>query len=171
MAENQLQRLKPLALRAARNLWFAHSARTAMAAVASLAIAHLLTLPEAYWAPITTLIVMQSTVGAAWTASKHRLIGTALGAAMGALLAAFFGPGIVVFGLAVFVLGLICAALRLDGSAYRFASITIAILLLIVRTEPPWIASLHRFVEVSIGIAVALIITALWPQREPPAGQ
>ena len=42
-----------------------HSVRTAVAAVASLVVARALGLPEAYWATITTLIIMQSTLGAA----------------------------------------------------------------------------------------------------------
>jgi uncharacterized membrane protein YccC len=60
-----------------------HSARTAVAATVSLLVARLLRLPESYWAAIMTLVVMQSTLGAAWTISKQRFAGTALGAAMG----------------------------------------------------------------------------------------
>ena len=59
-----------------------HSARTAVAAVVSLVVARGLALPEAYWATITTLIIMQSTLGAALTVSEQRLAGTALGAAI-----------------------------------------------------------------------------------------
>ena len=40
----------------------AHSARTAIAAVAALPVAQLFRLPEAYWAPITTLVITQSFV-------------------------------------------------------------------------------------------------------------
>jgi hypothetical protein len=70
------------------------------------------------------LIVMQSTLGASWGVSKQRIIGTTLGAESGGLLASYFEPGLIVFGAATFALGLICAILRLDQSAYRFASIT-----------------------------------------------
>src|SRR5271154_6596092 len=96
-----------------------HAARTAIAAVISLLIARLLRLPEAYWAAIATMIVMQSTLGAAWTVSKERLAGTALGAAMGAVLATYAGQGIVVFGTGVFALGVLCAILRIGQGAYR----------------------------------------------------
>jgi len=30
----------------------------------------------------------------------------------------------------------------------------------------PWLIAVHRFVEVSLGIAVALALTYLWPRRE-----
>jgi uncharacterized membrane protein YccC len=144
----------------------AHSARTAIAAAVSLAVARLFKLPEAYWAAVSTLVVMQSTLGAAWAISKSRLIGTALGAALGALLASYFSPGIILFGLAIFALGLTCAVLRLDQSAYRFAGISLAIVMLIVRAQAPWVAGIHRFVEVSIGIVVGLLLTGAWRQRE-----
>ena len=42
------------------------------------------------------------------------------------------------FGVGMFVLGLLCAILRL-GTAYRFAGVTLAITMLIVRDSPAWI--------------------------------
>jgi uncharacterized membrane protein YgaE (UPF0421/DUF939 family) len=90
--------------------------------MASLLVARLLKLPEACWAPITTLIVMQSTLRAALTISGQRFAGTALGAAVGALVAIFLSANVLVFGAAVFVVGIVCAFLRLE--VYRFVSIT-----------------------------------------------
>jgi uncharacterized membrane protein YgaE (UPF0421/DUF939 family) len=145
-----------------------HSARTAVAAVVSLVVARALGLPEAYWATITTLIIMQSTLGAALTVSEQRFAGTALGAVMGALLTTYFGSNLMVFGVGVFVIGLICAALRLED-AYRLASVTLAIVMLIARTKQAWIVAAHRFVEVTVGIVVGLALTAVWPEDEPGA--
>jgi hypothetical protein len=68
------------------------------------------------------LIIMQSTLGAALAVSEQRFAGTALGAVMGALLTTYFGSNLIVFGLGVFVIGLVCAALRLED-AYRLASV------------------------------------------------
>ena len=171
MAQNYIKRAKVLFLPALKSSWLAHAARTGPATTVSLAIARLFEMPEAYWAPITTLIIMQSTLGASWSISKQRLIGTALGAVVGALLASYFVAGIVVFGLSIFVLGLICAILRLDQSAYRFAGITLAIVMLIERVQPPWIKGIHRFVEFSLGIVVGLVFAAVWPQRELQMGK
>jgi len=150
--------------------WLAHSVRTATGAGVSLAIAKAFGFPEPYWAAITTIVVMESTLGAAWTVSKKRLIGTALGAALGGALASYFEPGALLFAAAVFVLGLVCAVLRLDKSAYRFAGITVAIIILVAHVSPPWRLALHRFLLVSLGIAVALVFAALWPEREPAQG-
>ena len=145
-----------------------HSARTAVAAVASLLVARLFGLPEAYWAPITTLVITQSSLGGALKVSWERLVGTALGTTVGAIVASYFGPNALVFGAAVFLLGLLSAVVRSDRSAYRFSGITLAIVLLIPRTAPPSEIALHRFAEVFIGIGVALILTVVWPERELP---
>jgi uncharacterized membrane protein YgaE (UPF0421/DUF939 family) len=166
----QGRRVQRLLLTAARNCWLAHSARTGVAAGVALAAARLYDMPEDYWAPITTLVVMQSTLGAAWAISRARLLGTALGVSLGALVATYCHPEIVMFGAALFVLGLICAILRLNHSAYRFAGIALAIVLLVTGEHDPWIKGAHRFLEVAIGIFVGLVFTVLWPLPELRSG-
>jgi uncharacterized membrane protein YgaE (UPF0421/DUF939 family) len=141
-----------------------HVVRTTIAAVASLLIARLFKLPEAYWAAITTLVVMQSSLGGALTVSWQRFVGSAIGAAAGALFATYFGSNTAMFGVGIFLMGILCAALRLDKAAYRFAGITLAIILLTVRPAPAWIVAVHRFIEVAVGIAVGLVLTAVWPE-------
>ena len=144
-----------------------HSIRTAVAATVSLAVARLLHLPEDYWAAVTTLVVMQSTLGAALNVSWKRMVGNALGALVGAVVTAFLPTSVLLFGAIVFALGLVSAALHLDRSAYRFAGITLAIIMLVARNKPAWIVASHRFIEVSVGIVVGLALTALWPDRHP----
>jgi len=147
-----------------KNVSMSHSARTAIAATCSLAIAEVFKMHEAYWAPISAIIVMQSTLGAAWAVSKQRFTGTIVGAAFGGLLASYFEIHLLLFGVAIFVLGIICLLLHLDQSAYRFAGVTFTIITLITRGETPWLIGFHRFVEVSLGIAVAISVTILWPE-------
>src|SRR3974390_3243460 len=75
-----------------------HSLRTAVAAVTSVLAAKLFRLPEAYWAAITTLVIVQSSLGAALKVSSQRFFGTALGALAGGLVATYFRPDVLVFG-------------------------------------------------------------------------
>jgi uncharacterized membrane protein YccC len=131
-----------------------------------LLVAHLFHLQEAYWAAITALAVMQSTLGASLPSSAQQLAGTALGAAAGALVSAYFPGNVLFFGLAVFAIGLVCAALRVERSAYRYASATLAIVLLVPRPNSQWVIAVHRFFEVSIGITVGLAVITLWPERK-----
>jgi len=145
-----------------------HATRTAVAAAAALLVARLCGTVDAYWAPITTIVVLQSTLGATVAVSTQRIIGTALGAAFGALAANWFHTNLIAFGAAVFVIGVLCAALHLQRSAYRFAGITLAIVMLISRTNSAWIVAAHRFAEVSLGILVGLLQAALWPESTPP---
>jgi len=142
-----------------------HSVRSAVAAVVSWYVARLFKLPEAYWATITTIVVMQSTLGAALTVSFRRFAGTAVGAVVGGLIGVQYQRNIPVYGTAVLAMGLFCALVRLDRSAYRFAGITLAIIMLIPADRPAWLVAGHRFFEVSVGIAVGLILTALWPEK------
>jgi uncharacterized membrane protein YgaE (UPF0421/DUF939 family) len=137
------------------------SVRTALAAVAAMLLARLLKLPEYYWAPISTIVIIQSTIPPL-TLGWQRFVGTALGAVLGAALATFFHPSAVVYGLGILLCGVLAWLLRVGG-AYRFAAITLSIILLIPRARAPWITGWHRFLEVSLGIAVALVVTTAWP--------
>jgi len=143
-----------------------HSMRTAVATVASLLVARFFSLPETYWAPITTIVITQSSLGAAFEVSTQRFFGTALGAAVAAIVATYLGHTLFVFAMSVFVLGLLCAAAHLERSAYRFGGVGLAIVMLLPRPAPAWQVAFHRFVEVSIGIGVALLLTLVWPEAE-----
>lgn len=140
--------------------------RTTITALIAMLVARLFSLPEFYWAPISAIVVILSTIPAR-TLAWQRFVGTALGALVGAGLAALVPPTpfarlAILYAAGVFVCGLLCSLLRIAG-AYRFAAITVSIVLLIAHVRSPWIVGLHRFVEVSIGIAVALAMTAVWP--------
>jgi uncharacterized membrane protein YccC len=69
------------------------------------------------------------------------------------------------FGAAATVTVWICASLGLRDT-YRLAGVTVAIVMLISRAGSPWAVALHRFLEVALGVFVALLITLLmWPSR------
>jgi uncharacterized membrane protein YgaE (UPF0421/DUF939 family) len=108
---------------------------------------------------------MQSTLGDTLALSIERIVASALGASVGALEAHWFGRNLFAFAVAIFLIGLVSAAFRLEKTAYRYASITLTIVVLIPRVDPPWNIALHRFIEVSLGIIVALAIVAVWPEE------
>ena len=135
----------------------------------SLLAARLLGLPEAFWAPISTLIIVQAAPDVVLTVAWQRLVGTALGCTSGALIYGWFGSRPLAFGAGVFALGLICAALRLDRAAYRFAGITLTIVMFVTHVQPAWVIAIHRFCEVSLGIVMGVIVITLFPEQ--PGGE
>lgn len=160
------QKVQIETVRRVRRQVVVHSARTAAAAMVSLVVARLFGLPEAFWAPITTLVITQSSLRETLSLSWHRFIGTALGALVGAILASQIGPNLLAFGAGVLILGLLCPLVGVDRAGYRIGAVTLAILLLVPRTDSAWHIAFHRFAEVSIGIGVALVLTVSWPEIE-----
>src|SRR5262249_53554038 len=143
-----------------------HAFRTAVAATLSVLAARLVGLPEAYWAAVATLVVMQSPLSSTVPLAIERIVASALGASLGAIESTYFGPNLTAFAVAIFLLGLVSFALRLENVGYGYASITLAIIVLIPRVEGPWTAAAHRFAEVSIGILVALAVVAVGREEQ-----
>ena len=161
----EIQKVKLVSLFIAKNNppSLAYVSQMAVAAGLSYLIARLFGLPEAYWAPMSTMTVTQSNFDAALPVSLQHFAGTAIGAAVGAVAATYFHENVWSFSAAVFLIGLLCVALRVETSAYRYASITLVIVMLVTRSTSAEAVAIHRFVEVSIGITVALVLFVLWP--------
>ena len=136
-------------------------ARTTFTAVASMLLAYGLKLPEFYWAPISAIVILLSPSDPVTTAWQ-RFAGTALGVIVAAAIATFFHPNWIAYGAGIFICGILSAVLRI-GRAYRFAGIALSIVMLIASGGPPWMVAVHRFIEVSLGIGVALLVGAVWP--------
>lgn len=144
------------------------SALTAVATLVSLLVSRVLKFPEYYWAPISTVVIMQSTIHplqGAW----QRFVGTALGATLGAVIATFIGRSAMIYAVGILFCGIFAAVCR-AWSAYRVAAITFSIVVLISR-GPAWVFAWHRFLEVSLGIAVALLVLLVSQGKQKPVGQ
>jgi uncharacterized membrane protein YgaE (UPF0421/DUF939 family) len=144
---------------------FTQALKTGVAAVLAVYLTRLFKLPQGYWGAISAIVVMQSEVGATFSASRDRFLGTAVGAFLGAVFVTLGGVGVLWFGVATIATVLVCQLLGLDQS-YRLACVTVAIVMLINGVGSPWRFALHRFLEVSVGILVALIVSSL-PPRAP----
>jgi uncharacterized membrane protein YgaE (UPF0421/DUF939 family) len=131
--------------------------KTALAGCIAMFFADLLRLPQPYWAAISAVIVMQANLGAAVKQSWIRFAATAVGAAISIPFAAYLPQNLLVFGVAVFVTVVLCTLLHLEDGL-RLAAVTIAIILLVPHTGHPWVPALNRFLEVSFGIFVALLV-------------
>jgi len=140
----------------------AHVCLVAIAALVSYLVAALFRLPEAYWAPMSTLIVMQLTFSAALPVAIQYVAGTAAGAAVGAAADAYGHGSVWAFAAAVLVIGFLGVVLGVERSSFRYASITLVIVMLVPRSTSARLVAFHRFFEVSIGITVGLALFAIW---------
>src|SRR5262245_37772884 len=57
--------------------------RTTLAGLITFTLAHLLNLPQGYWAVLTSVIIMQASVGGSLQAGLDRMLGTVAGAIWG----------------------------------------------------------------------------------------
>jgi len=148
----------------------AQALRIGVAGIVSIYVANLFKLPQGYWAAISAFVVLGSDVKTTFRASGERLIGTAIGALAGGVFAYFGGSQLLWFGVAATLTVLLCEVLNL-GQSYRLACVTVAIVMLINRSASPWNTALNRFLEVALGIVIALILSALPPGRFGEAPQ
>jgi uncharacterized membrane protein YccC len=136
---------------------YRHALRTAIAGTAAMFLAKYLRLPEAYWAAISAVIVLQANLGAALRDSVIRIGATAVGASVAIPFLAYFGTNLLGFAAAAFVTVILCSMLNLQAGI-RLGATTVAVILLIEHHGRPWTPALHRFMEVSFGVVVALAV-------------
>jgi uncharacterized membrane protein YgaE (UPF0421/DUF939 family) len=129
------------------------------------------------WSVLTACLVMQSNLGGSLRDAGSRLVGTGVGALIGALAAVALLPfkgglhwvlAVAAVGLSVGLTSLICTAVGLKTSL-RLACMTLALVLVTFldpsRPDDPWVLGRERFVDVAIGIGVALLTQLLvFPQ-------
>jgi uncharacterized membrane protein YccC len=140
-----------------------HGAKTALAAALCWWIATRFGLHDGYWGAISAIIVLQSNFGATITASRDRILGTVIGAALGfsfSLMGALPWNYI----LAVFAAIVICGLLGFRSSS-RLACVTITIVMLVQSSSLKNLA-LIRVGQVVLGIVVAVAVSTLvFPDR------
>src|SRR3954468_3679729 len=100
-----------------------HVGRTTLAVVISVIVARACGLPQPFWAVVTTILVMQSSLGTAWEISLQRVVGTIIGGVVGAALVTWLPRNLPALALGMLVMGAICNLLRQSLSSYRFAGI------------------------------------------------
>jgi len=146
-----------------------HSLRVLIAAGAAWSIATLLGLPQAQWAAISALVVMQDTAGATARAGRDRILATAFGALAGAVSGFAHAQGWpdIVAWIAALLPAVILASLKRE---YRTAPIAALIVMSSVSTHvSPLGVALLRMLEISLGASVGVAVSR-WllptPSRE-----
>ena len=144
------------------NVNWKHGLKTAIAAGICLALVRVFRFSQGYWACVATIVVMQSETAATLTASRERLLGTALGALLGWGAASLWHGHLIVYAVIVLICMVVPEAIGLK-TAGRLAGVTASIVLLVPNAGPHWMIARDRFLEVSFGIVVTLVVSqTLW---------
>jgi uncharacterized membrane protein YgaE (UPF0421/DUF939 family) len=132
--------------------------KAGLAATLCLWLGHLLGLTHSYWAAISAIVVMGGDNAVTFTSCRDRLIGTAVGALMGWLTFYAWHGHYLIYGLAIALCIFLCSALEFD-KAGRLAGVALTIVVLVQNEAGPRDAAISRFLEVGLGIVVALVVT------------
>lgn len=139
-----------------------HALRVAIAVIAAFAVVRLVGLPQGWWAVITALLVVQTSVGGSLKAALDRLWGTLAGALYGAAVAITI-PHATDLGLGIAIAAAILplAYLAAVNPIFRVAPVTALIVMLPIygHSASPLISALDRVIEIIIGNVVALAVT------------
>ena len=136
--------------------------KTGLTALLCLYLGRLLGLRHSYWAAITAIVIMGADNSTTIAAGRDRLIGTFIGAFLGWVTCYVWHGYLSAYALAVALCIFICISLCIEKTG-RLAAVALTIIVLLRVGETPFRAALGRFLEVSLGIVVALAINLVVP--------
>jgi uncharacterized membrane protein YccC len=138
--------------------------RMTAAGVLAFALAHMLALPQGYWAVFTAVIVTQASVGGSLKATLDRLVGTVGGGAYGAIVASLIPHNdALALGAALAVALAPLAVLAALYPSFRIAPVTAVIVLVggAGMHIAPLVSAIDRVIEISLGSIVGLGVSLL----------
>jgi uncharacterized membrane protein YccC len=112
-------------------------------------------LREPYWAPIAAVVVLYPEREATKRAAFDRFSGTLIGCLIGWGSALWWHENILLYGVAIVAAVAICTLLRLENAS-RLCAVAVTVLTLVPHMESAHQVAIHRFAEVSYGVACAL---------------
>jgi uncharacterized membrane protein YgaE (UPF0421/DUF939 family) len=133
------------------------SIRAALAASASVGVAHLLDLPLPMYAMIAAIVVSDLSPERTRRQSLSRIAGTIVGAAVGGAATAWLPPGAASVALAVMLSLSACFLLRVGGGA-KISGIVSGLIVLEFSSDP-WSFALARLIETLLGVVAAIVVS------------
>lgn len=141
--------------------------RAALASVGAVVCVHLLHVTQGMYALIAAVVVSDVAPNAIRHLGYQRLLGTAVGAVLGGVLAVLCGHVLWAVGTAVFLTILICEFLRFRDAAKVGGYV--AGVVIIGYAAAPWHYAWDRFLETAMGIAFAMLVCFVLPVPVAPA--
>ncbi len=143
------------------------AARATIAALLAYGIAYALDLPKGYWAVLSAILVVQSSLGASVAVALDRGLGTVAGGIIGVALAMIAGPSQNLTVLLLAVGTLATALLAAYRPSFKLAPVTVVVVMLADPTHAqPLISGLQRVFEIALGGVVGILCALLvFPTR------
>jgi len=136
---------------------FRLSVRAALAAGLAVAIAELLRLPYPIYALIAAVIVSDLSPAKTRQLGFQRLMGSVLGAAVGAVVSLFLPPAAWTIGLGVLIAMFLSHLVHLPAAA-KLAGYVCGIVV-IGHTDDAWFFGFYRLIETMLGIGIAVLVS------------
>jgi uncharacterized membrane protein YgaE (UPF0421/DUF939 family) len=134
--------------------------KTGVAVVLCVWLGNLFGLEHSYWAAVSAIVVMGADPAPSLASCRDRIIGTAIGAFLGwATYYAWHGHYLL-YGLSVALCIFVCSVLAYE-KAGRLAAVALSIIVLVKIDSGPAQAAMARFLEVGLGVVVALAVSSL----------
>jgi uncharacterized membrane protein YgaE (UPF0421/DUF939 family) len=127
------------------------------AAVVAYELPHVLGWREALWGALSAIAAIQSDLGSTQSFARTQFTGAAIGGAVGMVMLLLFGRTAVLFGLAIVLAVVACAALKV-AKAGQTAGITCTIVMMAPPIGSPERELFARVGEVGWGILVAVVL-------------
>jgi len=118
------------------------------------------------WCVMTSIVVLQTTIGGTYKAIWLRFIGILVGSLTGVFFASVWGAETISLGMAVFTTVIVCAIFKIPDS-YRLAALSVVVVMLPWKAHPensPWTYAFFRFIDTCFGFLAAIIVShIIWP--------
>jgi uncharacterized membrane protein YgaE (UPF0421/DUF939 family) len=161
------ERWVEMSQRSEKGAAFSFALRAALASVGAVLCVHLLHVTQGMYALIAAVVVSDAAPEAIRHLGTQRLLGTALGAVLGGVLAVLCGHALWAVGLAIFLTILVCQLLHFKDAAKVGGYV--AGVVIVGYAAAPWRYAWDRFLETAVGIAFAILVCFVLPVPKAPA--
>lgn len=154
-----------------RSTPFRFAVREAVTLASGAALAHFLQIPNGYWIPMTSLLVMKPNLQQTVPRGIARVGGTIVGAILATVLVAELRPNLLLLAVLIVLFAWISYSIvTVNYAAFSISLTAYIVCLLAFAGLPAGAVVLHRTVNTTAGGALALLsyATTLWVRRKVP---
>jgi len=141
-----------------------HAVRLAIAVLAATGLAHWLSLPRGYWVAFAVAVILKPDYSTTLRRGVGRVVGTALGASLAAVLVGTLHPGFAATSVAVAVVATCAYSTWPASFAVSIGLVTSLVLVMLsVGSTDSVGTALDRLLDVALGAAISALTYLAWP--------